>query len=276
MSTAASTRPYFDYASLTRYILFYIAAIAGTIWFGVTTQAVVTAIVLYYARMFGVSAGLHRYFAHRTFKTSRAMQFILAVLGMSAAQRGVLWWAGNHRLHHRYADTERDLHSPAVRGFWHAHMGWLFENDGKSDHALMHDFAKYPELVWLDEHWLVPPLALAVIVGVTLGWSALFFGFGVGTIALWHGTFTVNSIAHLIGSRRYATQDTSKNCVWLIPVTLGECWHNNHHYFMGSARQGFYWWEIDVSYYVLRVLAFFGLVWDIKEPPAKVYSQASL
>jgi stearoyl-CoA desaturase (delta-9 desaturase) len=271
---AASKARYFDYVSAIRFIIFHAAAIAGSIYVGVTKEALICAVVLYYARMFGVSAGLHRYFAHRTYKTSRVMQFLLAALGVSAAQRGVLWWAGNHRLHHRYADTDRDLHSPLTRGFWHAHMGWLFENDGKSDHALMHDFAKYPELVWLDEHWLVPPALLGIVVFLTLGWSGLFFGFGVGTIALWHGTFTVNSIAHLVGSKRFKTSDDSRNSPLLIPVTLGECWHNNHHHFMGSARQGFYWWEIDVSYYVLRLLALVGLVWDIKEPPAKVYLHA--
>jgi stearoyl-CoA desaturase (delta-9 desaturase) len=137
----------------------------------------------------------------------------------------------------------------------------------------MHDFAKYEELVWLDRHWLVPPGLLALCVGLTLGWSGLFFGFGVSTILLWHGTFTVNSVAHKIGWRRYATADDSRNSPLLLFVTLGECWHNNHHHFMGSARQGFYWWELDVSYYVLRVMAALGLVWDIKEPPTRVYQK---
>ncbi len=263
-----------DWASIVRFAIFHVVAIAGSFYFGVTRGALIGCFVLYYVRMFGVSAGLHRYFSHKTFSTGRVFQFMLAFLGQTAAQRGVLWWAGNHRKHHRFADTPDDLQSPVFRGFWHAHMGWLFEDEGKSDHVLMHDVAKYPELVWLDEHWLVPPIVLGFAVWAVLGWSGLFFSFGVGTVLLWHGTFTVNSVAHLIGSKRFKTTDESRNSPLLIPVTLGECWHNNHQYFMSAARQGFYWWEIDISYYALRALALLGLVWDIKEPPARVYLEA--
>ncbi len=230
--------------------------------------------VLYVVRMFGVTGGYHRYFSHRTFRTSRWFQFVLALLAQSSSQRGVLWWAAHHRDHHKYSDTPRDPHSPIRHGFWHAHVGWIYDHNSETNYARVRDLAKYPELVWLDKHWWVPPAALGFAVWLLFGWSGLFIGFALSTVLLWHGTFTINSLTHLIGKRRFDTPDESRNHWLLAIVTMGEGWHNNHHHYQGSVRQGFYWWEVDVTYYVIRALAAVGLVWDVREPPARVYEQA--
>ncbi len=244
------------------------------IFTGVTTQAVVLCVVLYFGRMFFITAGYHRYFAHRSYKTNRVMQFIIAFGGSSAAQKGALWWASHHRLHHRYSDTELDIHSPQ-KGFWWSHAGWILSNKYKStDYDLIKDFAKYPELVWLDKHDWVAPWALGIASYLIAGWSGLLIGFFLSTVLLWHGTFTVNSLNHVFGKRRYATSDTSRNSAILALWTMGEGWHNNHHYYAASARQGFFWWEIDVSFYLLKALSAVGLVRDLKVPPARVKAAA--
>src|SRR5713226_7680913 len=213
----------------------------------------------------------HRYFSHRAFKTSRAFQFIIAVMATTSTQKGVLWWAANHRHHHRYSDTEADLHSPTLFGFWWSHVGWILSdryNQTKSD--LIQDFYKYPELRWLNKYHLVPPIALAVILFLAGGWGMLVWGFFVSTVMLWHASFTINSLSHLFGSRRYETTDTSKNNPFLALLTMGEGWHNNHHHYMASVRQGFFWWEVDVTYYALKVLSWFHIVWDLRLPPARI------
>ena len=246
----------------------------GAIWSGVTVEAAIVAVVLFWVRMFGVTGGYHRYFSHRTYKTGRVFQFILALLAMSSAQRGVLWWAAHHRDHHKYSDSDRDVHSPVKWGFWHAHFGWIWDRNDKTNFHRVKDLAKYPELVWLDKHWLVPPVTLGLACWALWGWSGLFVGFCLSTSVLWSATFTVNSLAHIWGKRRYETTDDSRNNVWLALLTMGEGWHNNHHHYMASCRQGFYWWEIDMSYYVIKMLGWLGIVWDIREPPAKVYAPA--
>ena len=235
------------------------------------------ALGLYYARMFFVTAGYHRYFSHRSFKTGRAFQFILAFMAMTSSQKGVLWWAAHHRHHHRYSDTEEDLHSPTLRGFWWSHVGWILSDRyDKTQVDLIRDFYKYPELRWLNRYFLVPPVALAAVLFLAGGLGALIWGFFISTVMLWHGSFTVNSLAHVFGRRRYPTTDTSKNSFLLALLTLGEGWHNNHHHFMASARQGFFWWEIDGTYYLLKALSWVGIVWDLRQPPAAVlYATAS-
>ena len=238
-------------------------------------QVWVVALVLSWIRMFAVTGGYHRYFSHRTFKTSRVMQFLLAFLAQSSSQRGVLWWAAHHRDHHRYSDEERDVHSPKQHGFFHAHLGWLYDRNGATDYQRVKDLARYPELVVLNKLWWLPPILLGVAVTAIWGLPGLLVGFALSTVALWHATFTVNSLAHVWGKRRYATADTSRNNWVLALLTMGEGWHNNHHHFMGSVRQGFFWWEIDATYYVLRALGALGLVWDLKEPPARVYTSSS-
>ncbi len=229
------------------------------------------AVGLYFARMFFVATGFHRYFAHRSYKTSRVYAFILALGGATATQKGGLWWAAHHRAHHLYSDTDQDVHSPTRKGFWWSHVGWILDHRYEAtDFDRIRDFAKYPELTWLNRHHYLPPLALALALLVLGGAEALTWGFFVSTVLLWHGTFTINSLAHVFGGRRYATTDTSRNNALLAAITLGEGWHNNHHYYQSSANQGFFWWEIDVGYYILKVLEFLGVVWDVRRPPPSV------
>ena len=226
-------------------------------------------------RMFGITGGYHRYFAHKSYQTSRAFQFLLAFLGASATQKGPLWWAGLHRRHHAYADREGDVHSPK-QGFWYAHQGWIFDPKWTATpEEGIRDFSRYPELVWLNRWHVVPPILLGALCAAIGGLSGLVWGFFISTTVLWHSTYTVNSLAHRWGSRRYDTPDTSRNNLWIALLTFGEGWHNNHHHYMRSARQGFFWWEVDVTYYLLRGLAAVGVVWDLREPPAAVLDPSS-
>jgi stearoyl-CoA desaturase (delta-9 desaturase) len=233
-----------------------------------TFRLVGLALAVYAVRMFAVTAGYHRYFSHRSYRTSRAFQLVLAVLGATAAQKGPLWWAGHHRDHHRYSDLPGDVHSPLLRGFWWSHVGWILSTGSdvvKLDRVK--DLARFPELRVVDRLYLVPPIALAAGLLAAGGWPALLWGFAVSTVLLWHGTFVINSLAHVIGRRRYATNDGSRNSFLLAVITFGEGWHNNHHHFQGSVNQGFFWWELDLTYYALRGLAALGLVWDLRRPP---------
>ncbi|KIG15923.1 Fatty acid desaturase [Enhygromyxa salina] len=225
---------------------------------------------LYVIRMFGVTGVYHRYFSHRTYKTSRWFQFVLALLAMSSAQKGVLWWAAHHRHHHKHSDGPLDIHSPVQKGFWYAHVGWIFDGTEATDYAKIKDFARYPELMFLNKFWWIPPTLLGVGVWLALGWSGLLIGFALSTVLLWHGTYTINSLTHVFGKRVYETTDDSRNSFILALITLGEGWHNNHHYYQASTRQGFHWWQLDITYAMLRVLSMVGLIWDIREPPAAV------
>jgi stearoyl-CoA desaturase (delta-9 desaturase) len=231
------------------------------------------AVAAYFVRMVVVTAGYHRYFSHRSFKTSRAFQFLLALGSQSAAQKGVLWWASHHRWHHKHSDTPEDVHSAQQLGFWYAHVGWILgpgNNGTRMD--LVADLAKYPELRFLNRKavQLFPALAYALACLALGGLHGLVWGFFVSTVLLWHGTFTINSLAHMLGRRRYATTDDSRNSLALALLTTGEGWHNNHHHYQSSARQGFRWWQVDVTYYVLRFLAAVGLVWDLRRVPPEV------
>ena len=237
-------------------------------WTGVTWTSVVLCLALYWLRMFGITAGFHRYFSHRSYKTGRSFRFFLGALGCTAMQKGPLWWAANHRDHHRYSDTDLDPHSPITRSPWWAHVGWVLapaHDDMAWDR--IRDLSKYPELRWLDRFHYIPPFFLGLLCWLIDGWTGLVVGFFVSTVLLYHGVFLVNSAAHLFGKRRYDTTDRSRNNWWVALLTLGEGWHNNHHHYQTSARQGFFWWEIDVSYYVLKGLEVFGVVWDVREPP---------
>ena len=240
-------------------------------WTGVGRFEIALCLGLFWLRLFGITAGYHRYFSHRAFKTSRAFQFVLALLGCAATQKGPLWWASHHRRHHAYSDQPGDVHSPR-EGFWWAHQGWIFEDRSRAvEVARIPDWMGHPELVWLDRWHIAVPLALALGCYAVDGFAGLAWGFCISTTLLWHATYTINSLSHRFGSQRYATGDDSRNNLWLALLTLGEGWHNNHHHFMASARQGFYWWEIDPTYYGLRGLATLGVVWDLREPPARVY-----
>jgi stearoyl-CoA desaturase (delta-9 desaturase) len=258
------------YPSTIAFILVHLAAL-GAFWSGVTTKAVILCIALYLIRMFAVTAGYHRYFSHRSYKTSRAAQFILAFLCQTTAQKGVLWWAAQHRHHHKHSDLVSDVHSPRHHGFLFSHVGWIFSRQrGEADYSQVNDLMRFPELVWLNRMQNLPALLLAVLTWVIAGLPGLFIGFFLSTILVYHGTFMINSLAHVVGTQRYVTGDDSRNNWWLALITLGEGWHNNHHHYMSSTRQGFRWWEIDPTYYVLKALSWVGIVWDLRDPPPEV------
>jgi stearoyl-CoA desaturase (delta-9 desaturase) len=258
----------------------------AAIWTGATWFDWSVCVFLYVTRMFWVTGGYHRYFAHKSYKTSRWFQFVIAFMAMTSAQKGVLWWAAHHRHHHRHSDTPKDPHSMLIYGFWYSHVGWIVGPDFKeTDYKTIGDYAKYPELMWLNKHYLVPPVTLAVLVTAIGAWvnggspllmfthfglSTLFIGFFLSTVILYHGTFSINSIMHHFGTQRYESNDESKNSLWLALLTLGEGWHNNHHYYEVTAKQGFFWWEIDFTYYGLKFLSWLGLIWDLKGVPKHI------
>ena len=238
---------------------------------GVTWTDLLVCIGLYYVRMFGITAVYHRYFAHRAYKTSRVMQFVMALFTATSLQKGPLWWAAHHRHHHRYSDLDEDIHSPLQKGFWYSHVGWILGR--KYDETRMDaikDFARFPELRWLNKLHLLPAIALAVALFFIGGFRMLVWGFFISSTLLWHGTFTINSLSHVFGSRRYKTTDTSRNNFLLAVITCGEGWHNNHHYHQNTANQGWFWWELDVSFYVLKVLSWMRLVSDLRLPSSAV------
>lgn len=251
------------------FAVIHVLGIAG-VFMGASWQVWALCIALYVVRMFAITGFYHRYFSHRTFKTSRWFQFVMAFAAETSSQRGVLWWAAHHRDHHKYSDTEKDLHSPRQHGFWYSHMGWLYDHNEVTKFARIKDFAKYPELVMLNKYWLLPPTLLGVACYAWGGLPGLLVGFMFSTVLLWHGTFTINSLSHVWGKRPYDTTDDSRNNWFLAIITLGEGWHNNHHHYMNSTRQGFHWWQYDVTYYVLKMMSWVGLVWDLKEPPAHI------
>jgi stearoyl-CoA desaturase (delta-9 desaturase) len=261
----------------------------GALWTGWSWTAVGIAVALYWLRMFAITAFYHRYFSHRTFRTHRAIQFAFALLGTSSAQRGPLWWAAHHREHHRHSDHEPDPHSPGWRGVLWSHTAWFLTEKGRATNwKTIPDWRRFPELIWLDRYHLIGPfllIATLFVAGALLGaWAPslstgplqlVVWGFGVSTVALYHASFTVNSVAHMLGSRRFATGDDSRNNWFLALITLGEGWHNNHHYYPGTVRQGFYWWEFDPAYWALRVMSWVGLVWDLRPVPKRVYDAAA-
>jgi stearoyl-CoA desaturase (delta-9 desaturase) len=285
-TAATETGTRVDWLRAAPFIGMHLACLA-VLWVGVSRTALAVAGALYVLRMFAITGFYHRYFAHRTFRTSRTLQFIFALIGASCVQRGPLWWAAHHRRHHQHADTEHDPHSPRLQGFLWSHMGWFLTPQGfRTDWKRIPDFAHYPELRWLDRYDVLVPVALGALLygGGTLlahyapaldtsGGQLLTWGFFVSTVVLFHVTVTINSLAHRFGSRRFETRDDSRNNLWLALLTFGEGWHNNHHHFPGSVRQGFRWWEIDLTYYGLRLLAALRLVEGLKPVPARVRRQ---
>jgi stearoyl-CoA desaturase (delta-9 desaturase) len=253
------------------FFLVHAAALAAPFVAPFTWRWAALAAASYALRIFAITAGYHRYFAHRGYATGRGFQLVLAVLGCTAVQKGPLWWAGHHRDHHRFSDTPQDVHSPVQRGFWWSHVGWILcaRYDATPPHR-MKDFARFPELRWLDRWHLVPAMGYAALLTLAFGLPGLMWGFLVSTVLTWHGTFFVNSLAHVMGRRRYPTRDDSRNSLLIALLTLGEGWHNNHHHYPSTANQGWFWWEVDVSYYALRALAAVGLVRDLRLPPAAV------
>lgn len=255
-------------------VLPFIAIHAGCLlvpWVGISVTAVTTAVVLYAVRMFAITAFYHRYFSHQSFRTGRVMQFVFAVLGASAAQRGPLWWASHHRHHHRFADRPEDSHSALHHGLAWSHLGWFMARGNfRARTELVPSFARYPELRFLDRWDALVPALLCGVLWAVGGAQLVVWGFCVSTVAVYHATFSINSLAHHFGTRRYATPDASRNNFWLALVTFGEGWHNNHHHYPAAARQGFFWWEIDITWYGLRALAALGLVRDLRPVPVAV------
>ena len=234
--------------------------------------------VSHFLRAVGLTLGFHRYFAHRAFQMNRVAQFFWAWVGTSAMQKGPLWWAGHHVNHHRFADKEGDPHSPMVSGIYYAHVGW-FLNDAKHDrieptNPVIRDFSKFPEIVWLEKYMAVPPAVLAVAMYLIGGFPWIVYGFCLPTMTLAHATFAINTVNHLFGSRRFETQDESRNNPITALLAAGEGWHNNHHRYQRSARNGFYWWEVDLTWYVIKAMAAVGIAWDLQPVPARIYEEA--
>ena len=282
IETSPTDADHIDWLRTLPFVLMHLGCL-GIFFFGFSWAAVILAMALYLIRMFAITAFYHRYFSHRAFKTSRGIQFLFALIGASSIQRSPIWWAAHHRHHHAHADAPDDTHSPVQRGFLWSHMVWfLCRQNFTTRKHLIRDWIKFPELVFLDRYdTLVPALFGVAIYGLgeALQWVApewqtngaqfLSWGFFLSTVILYHATFTVNSLAHVWGSRRYATRDDSRNNPLLALITLGEGWHNNHHHYPGSVRQGFFWWELDPTYYVLRLMATLGLVWDLRPLPER-------
>jgi stearoyl-CoA desaturase (delta-9 desaturase) len=278
ISASTPTPPRHRWTSYVRAttVLFWsvhVAALAGVLHLGLSWGGVALAVGSYFVRMFVVTAAYHRYFSHRAFKTSRVFQFILAFGAQTAAQKGVIWWASHHRWHHKHSDTGQDVHSAKLRGFWYSHLGWIMRPDwNATDDGMVSDLSRYPELRFLNHTaiQMLPTVVLAMAFLLLGGLHALVWGYFVSTVLLWHGSFSINSLSHLFGKKRYATGDESRNNWFLALLTTGEGWHNNHHRYQSSANQGFRWWEIDVTFYLLRLMAAVGLVWDLRRPPREI------
>ncbi|MBJ9907337.1 acyl-CoA desaturase [Acinetobacter bereziniae] len=283
VQTSSSESKKIQWVRIIPFIILHVACL-GIFYVGVSWFAVTFMLLFYLIRMFSITAFFHRYLSHKTFQTSRIVQFVFVLIGTMSAQRGPLWWAAHHRYHHRFTDTEHDPHS-STYGFWYSHLGW-FLNDYNfaTRKEVVKDWLKYPEMVWLDRFSLIIVLLTAVSIYALGEWLAvvypslatsglqlLVWGFVVSTVLLIHATLCINSLAHLYGSRDFETEDQSRNNLFLSIITLGEGWHNNHHYYAGSARQGFYWWQIDITYYLLKMMSWIGLVWGLKPIPARVY-----
>jgi stearoyl-CoA desaturase (delta-9 desaturase) len=260
-----------DWVASIPFFAVHAVAVAAPFIAPISWKWAALALASYLLRIFGITAGYHRYFSHRTYRTGRAFQLLLAVLGTTSTQKGPLWWAAHHRDHHRHSDTPEDIHSPKQDGFWWSHVGWILStrhNATKRDRVK--DLARFPELRWLDRWHLVPVVGYATAMYLAFGLGGLLWGYFVSQVFVWHGTFLVNSLAHVIGRRRYETSDTSRNSALIAFIVLGEGWHNNHHHYQSTANQGWFWWEVDVTWYALRALGALGLVSDLRTPPAAV------
>ena len=272
-----------DWLRIVPFIFLHLMCL-GVIWVGWSWTALTTALLLYLVRMFAITGFYHRYFSHKAFKTNRFWQFVFGALGNTSVQRGPLWWAAHHRHHHRYTDQEQDVHSPIRHGFWWSHIGWLTSGfNFPTRYKFVAEWARFPELRWLNRFDTVIPIVLALALYLfgdilarfaprlgTNGLQMLIWGFFISTAVLLHATLTINSLDHMIGSRRYNTADTSRNNALLALITLGEGWHNNHHHYAVSARQGFFWWELDITCYLLVLLSWLGIVSDLRPVPEHV------
>jgi stearoyl-CoA desaturase (Delta-9 desaturase) len=262
-------------SAVAGFLLVHVAAIAGVVLLGFSWTGVALCVASYYVRMFAITAGFHRYFSHRAYRLSRVPQFLLAFLGQTSAQKGVLWWASNHRHHHKYSDRPEDIHSPVQNGFWWSHIGWILSGlYDETDYSRIPDLAKFPELRWLDRNQYAATLAYAVALYLGFGWTGLVYGYFLSTVLLWHGTFTINSVMHLFGRRVFPTADQSRNSMIFALITMGEGWHNNHHYYPSSAAQGFTWWQVDMSFSLLWLGEKIGLVTGLRRAPSRAVTEA--
>lgn len=258
-------RKQYDWATMTPFVLLH-ASVILVLFVPFTLEMIAWLAGSYFLRMFFVTAGYHRYFSHRSFKLNRFWQFVVAFMAQTSSQKGVLWWAAHHRDHHLNSDRKSDLHSPVHEGFWWSHLGWILSDEyDEYDPKRISDFSRYPELRWLNKWHVVPTIVYAVAIFLIGGFDAFVWGYLVATVVLFHGTFLINSLSHIWGSRRFATPDESRNNFLLALVTLGEGWHNNHHHFMSSVRQGIRWWEVDVTFYVLKALSLVRITRDLRE-----------
>ena len=232
----------------------------------------------HFVRAIGLTLMYHRYYAHRAFRMNRGARFVWTLIGTAAMQKGPIWWAGHHVTHHKFADREGDPHSPMISGFYYAHVGW-FLHDTKFDqlevtNPVVRDFGGVPEIAWLDKYFFIPPAVFAGALYLVGGWPWLVYGFCLPTMTLAHATFCINTVNHLFGSRRFETLDDSRNNPITAFFAVGEGWHNNHHRYQRAARNGFYWWEVDLTWYTIRAMSFLGLVWDIQPVPDRIYEEA--
>jgi len=279
-----STR--FNSVRVIPFILLHVACL-GALYTGVSTTAVAVCFISYWLRLFAITAFYHRYFSHRSYKTNRFWQFIFALLGNMAAQRGPLWWAAHHRAHHQHSDSDQDLHSPVKRGFWWSHVGWFTcDASFKTQFNRIKDFSRFPELRWLDRYDIFAPLLLIVLLFIFGEWLAAYqpqlqtsglqlvvWGFIISTVLLFHSTVTINSLGHIWGKKRFKTKDESRNNAFLALLTLGEGWHNNHHRFAVSARQGFYWWQIDITWMLLKLMSWLKIIHSLNPVPAYILQE---
>jgi len=239
---------------------------------------------MYVITAIGITVGYHRYFTHRSFRTNRAVEAVLAALGSMAMEGPVLTWAAVHRSHHQHSDHDDDPHSPhghgatwwgMLRGMWHAHMGWMLSGTRRGLDRYVVDLQADPLVRWMSRRWwlwVFVGLALPAALGglLTQSWLGVLLGFiwggPVRVFLVHHVTWSINSVCHIWGTRPFRSRDESRNNVVFGVLALGEGWHNNHHAFPTSARHGLRWWQLDVSYLVIRGLALVGLAHDIRTP----------
>jgi stearoyl-CoA desaturase (delta-9 desaturase) len=241
-------------------------------------------LMMYVLTGYGVTLGFHRLLTHRSFQTHKPVEYALAIAGSMAVQGPVMSWVADHRKHHAHTDQEGDPHSPhghgdglkgAITGLWYAHLGWLFDRAGQAERQryareLVEDRGMrvidrtFP--IWVIAGLLLPA-ALGYLLDGTLAGAltAILWGGAVRIFALHHLTWSINSVCHFFGSRRFAVQDESTNVFWLAPFTFGEAWHHNHHAFPRSAVHGLRWWEVDPTAYAIRAMRRLKLAWNVVE-----------
>ncbi len=273
------------FALVTILIPFLGAVLAtGLIWgSGVGAEELWLLVNMYVLTFIGITVGFHRHFAHGAFKTNTAMRIILAIFGSMAAQGPIIHWVSNHRRHHQYSDLPGDPHSPhfhkGVRGLYHAHIGWMLNSEVTNAAVFAKDLlrdsaiAKVNQLylTWVIMGLAIPSVLGGVVTGTWMGaWQGLLWGGLIRIFLAHHATWSINSITHLYGNRSFNTQEQSKNNFWLAIPTFGEAWHNNHHAFPFSGKFGLKWWQIDLGYWIIRVLEFAALVWEVKVPTAEM------